>query len=89
MTIRTVARLLELCQLVLNRNNLGIGRLFVVFVARRADRNRHVGRQSPQRACARDIDVARRAFHDVLALAAFMAELRRLPLWPIDRDKRS
>lgn len=44
--IRAVARLLELRQFVFDRSDLRIGNLLIVFVTRRAGRNRHVGSQS-------------------------------------------
>ncbi len=75
--IGAIARLLKLLQLSFDSHGFWISRAFAVAMACRAGIYRHVGRQTAQRACARDVDVASRAFQDVLAFAAFVRELCR------------
>src|SRR5438067_3540131 len=77
MTIRALASLLVLGELFFDRHGLRIRRLLAVLMTARARGDGHVRRQSTQRRSARDVDVASRALHHVLALAAFMRELRR------------
>ena len=72
----SVGRLI-LREFFFNRNDLGIGRFLVVLMTGRACRDRHVGRQPAQTRGPRDVDVTRGAFHHVLALTAFVTELRR------------
>ncbi len=75
MTVGTLARLLVLGELFFNGYGFWIRRLFVVLVTARAGGDWHIRRQSAQGRGTRDIDVTGRAFHDVLALAAFVREL--------------
>ena len=76
-TIGAISCLLELRQLSFNSYGVFISRLFAVAMAGRAGIYRHVGRQAAQRACARDVDVASRAFIYVRTLATFVRELCR------------
>ena len=66
---------LVLLEFLFNRHDLWIRRLLVVFMARHACRNRDVRRQSAQCAGARNVYVAGRAFHYVLAFSTFVIEL--------------
>lgn len=75
--IGAIARLLKLLQLSFDRHRFRISRSLAVAMACRAGIYRYVRRQAAQRACARDVDVASRAFQDVLAFAAFVRELCR------------
>lgn len=86
-TIRAAAGLLVLLKLFFDRSDLWIRSFLVVLVTSSANRNRHIWSQSAQRARPRDVDMARRAFHHVLALAAIMTELCRHALWPIHWHK--
>jgi len=76
-TVSALAGLLVLCKFFFNRHSFRIRRLLAVFVTGRARRNGHIRRQSPQRARARYVDVASRAFHDVPAFAPCVRELCR------------
>ena len=73
--IGAISRLLKLLQLSFDRHGFWISRALAVAMACGAGIYRHVGRQAAQRACARDVDVASRAFIDVRPLAAFVREL--------------
>ena len=75
--IGAIACLLKLRQLSFDRYSGLIRGLLAVAMTRCAGVYWHVGRQSAQRAGARNVDVASRAFQDVLAFAAFMRELCR------------
>ncbi len=86
--IRATARLLELRQLVFDRSDLRVGGLLVVLVTRRTRSNRNVGRQSAQRTCPRDVDVAGRALLNMIFFAAFVTEHQRLARWQIDAHER-
>ena len=86
--IGAIARLLKLLQFSFDSHGFWISRALAVAVACRAGIYRYVGRQAAQRACARDVDVASRAFQDVLAFAAFMRELCRDTFHRERRNKR-
>src|SRR2546423_14910126 len=86
-TVSTFAGLLVLVELFFNRHGLWISRLLVVFVAISARGDWHVGREPTQGCGARDVDVAGRAFHHVLAFAAFVRELGRTPFGRERRDE--
>src|SRR5687767_9543258 len=73
--IGAIASLLKLLKLSFDRHRFRISRQLAVAMTRRAGIDRDVGRQATQRACARNVDVASRAFKDVLAFAAFVREL--------------
>lgn len=75
--IGAIARLLKLLQFSFDGHRFWISRALAVAMARRAGIYRHVGRQATQRAGARNVDVASRAFQDVFAFAAFVRELCR------------
>ena len=75
--IRAAAHFLELPKLFFNRSDLRISSFLTVLVARRAGRDRHVGREPAQRRRPGDIDVTCRALHHVFALAAFVSEVCR------------
>ena len=77
-TVSAILRLLELRQFIFDRRDLRISSFLVVLVARRTDRNRDIGRKSPQCTCPRDVDVTGRALHGVLAGPAFMTEFCRV-----------
>ena len=77
MTIAASICFLKLLELFFDSNHLGVGRLLVVFVARGTGCNGHVRRQFAHGRGARNVDVTRGAFHYVLALTAFVAELCR------------
>jgi len=76
-TIGAIARLLKLLQFSFDSNGFGVSSALAVAMACRARIDRHVRRQAAQRACARNVDVASRAFQDVFAFAAFVRELCR------------
>lgn len=86
--ISTIVRLLKLIELFFNGCDFGIGRFLIVLVARNARGDRNIGRQSPERAGARYVDVTGGAFHNVFALAALVIELCGLAHRQIDRHKR-
>lgn len=80
-------RLLILIEFLFYRDYLGVRRLLVVFVASGAGSNGHVRRQSAHGRGARNVDVTRGAFHYVLALTTFVAELCRNALRRQQRHK--
>ena len=71
-----------------NRDDLGVSRFLIVFVTSRTRRDGDVGRQTAHARGTRDVDMTRGAFHHVLALAAFVTELRRNALRHRQRHKR-
>lgn len=73
-TIGTIAGLLKLLELFLDRHDFRIGRLLVVLVTGNAGSDRYIRSQSPQTAGASNVDVAGSAFHSMFTLAAFMTE---------------
>lgn len=77
MAIGAIPRLPKLLQLSFDSHGFWVSRAFAVAMACRAGIYRDVGRQAAQRAGARDVDVASRAFQDVFAFAAFVRELCR------------
>ena len=79
-TVHTAIRLLVLLKLFFDGCDFRISRLLIVLVTSRARSNWDVGRQSAQRAGARNVDMAGRALHDVFAFATFMAEHHRYAL---------
>ena len=87
--IHAVAGLLELAKLFFDRSDLRIRSFLTVLVARRAGRDRNVGREPAQRARPGNVDVTSRALHHVFALAAFVAEHRGCAFRRIDRDEAS
>lgn len=86
--IGAIPRLLKLLQLSFDRHGFWISRALAVAMARRTGVYGDVGRQAAQRACARDVDVASRAFEDVLAFASFVRELCGDAFRAIGCDKR-
>ena len=76
--IRAAISLLKLRQFLFNRNDFRIGRLLVVLMTSSARSDGNIGSQPPERAHARNIDMTGRAFHHMLALAAFVTEFRGL-----------
>ena len=88
MAISASARLPVLRKLFFDRHGLRISRLLVVLVTGYARRYRHIWRQAAQRRRPRDVDVATRAFHHVLALPAFMNEFGRNAFGPGGRRER-
>ena len=74
--ISTLAGFLELLKFGFDSYSFRIRRLLAFSMTRRAGIDRNIRRQSAHRCRARDVDVAGRAFHHVLALAAFVIELR-------------
>lgn len=88
MAIGAFARLPELLQLSFDRHRLRVGRLLALAMTRRASVDWHVRRQPAQSARARDVDVARRALGNVLALAAFVCKLCRNAFRLSHGDKR-
>ena len=76
--IRTTTRLLKLLELFFDRRDFLIGRLFVVLVTSNTRSDRNIRSQTAQSAGASNVDVAGRAFHDVLAFAALVTEPRGL-----------
>src|SRR5688572_21080778 len=86
--IGAIARLLKLLQFSFDSHGFWISRALAVAMARRASVDGDVGRQAAQSACARYVDVASRAFQDVLAFAAFVRELCRNAFRRVRSDKR-
>ena len=78
MAISAALRLFKLCQFFFNRNDLRISRLLVVLVTGNACGDWNIGSQSAQSAGASNVDMAGRAFHDVLTFAALVTEPRVL-----------
>ena len=74
--IRTTARLLELLELFLDRDEFWVGRFFVVLVTSNTRSDRNIRRQGAPSAGASNVDMAGSAFHDVLAFAALVTEHR-------------
>lgn len=72
--IGAIACLLKLLELFLDGRDFRVGRLLVVLVTGDAGSDRHIRSQSPQAACAGDVDMTGSAFHNVFTLAAFMTE---------------
>ena len=72
--ISAIARLLELLQFSFDSHGFWIRRALAVAMTCRAGIYGHVRRQATERAGARDVDVASRAFIDVRTLAAFVGE---------------
>lgn len=66
--------LLVMLKLFFDGRDLRISRLLIVLVTSSARSDRDVGRQSTQSACARNVDMAGRALHNVFAFATFMTE---------------
>ena len=87
-TVSALTSFLVFRKFVFDRHGLWISDFLTVLVAVRAGGDWYVGRQSAQGARARNVDMARCAFIYVCALAAFMRELRRDPLWSQRRDER-
>ena len=77
MAITAITGVLELLQFSFNRYGFWIGGFLAFAVARRAGIDRHIRSQAAESTRARDIDVARGAFRNVPAFAAFVRELRR------------
>lgn len=88
MAISTVAGFLKLLQLSFDGHRLWIGRALAVAMTRRAGVDGNVRGQSAQGGGARNVDMASRAFQDVLAFAAFVRELRGNPFRRVHRDER-
>ena len=65
MAIRTVTGPLKLIDFSFDRHHIWVGNFLTVFVTGGANRDRHIRRQSPQRAGPGDIDVACCAFQHV------------------------
>ena len=76
--IRTTTRLLKLLELFFDRRDFLIGRLFVVLVTSNTRSDRNIRSQTAQSAGASNVDVAGRAFHDMLPFAALVTEPRGL-----------
>ena len=68
-------RLFILREFFFNRDHLGVGRLLIVFVTGRARRDGHIRSQAAHGRRTRNVDVTRRAFQHMLALAALVTEL--------------
>lgn len=85
--IGAIARFLKLLQFSFDSHGFWISCELAIAMTRRAGVDWHIGRQTAQRAGARDVDVASRAFQDVLALAAFVRELCRDPFRRTGSDK--
>src|SRR5690242_6360471 len=86
-TIGAFASLFELIEFGFDRHRLGLGRLLAVAMTSSTGVDRHVRCQAARGAGARDVDVTRCAFGDVLALTTFVSELGRDAFSPKLRDE--
>src|ERR1700694_449644 len=74
MAIGAAIRLLVLLKLFFDRRDFWIGRLLVVLMTSDARGDWNIRSKTAQRASPRNVDVTGRAFHHMLALAAFVTE---------------
>ena len=72
--IGAVRGLLVLLKLFFDRRDFWIGRLLVVLMTSDARGDWNIWSKTAQRASPRNVDVTGRAFHHMLALAAFVTE---------------